>query len=93
MGVYYPDVYQKECIKHANFQTSGLGEGGQKIHSIMWWILQSDIPQSKLLLGTRGDVQLATHVSFSKKLQQALSKRLKHIIRPVLQAGLQAIYI
>ena len=52
--------------------------------------IQSHLPQSKLLLGTRGDVQLPTHASFSKKLQQPLSKRLKHLIRPTLQFELQA---
>ena len=52
-----------------------------------------DLPQSKLLLGTKGGVQILTQMSFSKKLQQVLSKRPKHLIRlgcVVLQAGLQA---
>ena len=58
--------------------------------------MQSDLPQSNLLLGTRVDVQLPTHMSFSKKLQQPLSKRLKHLIRlgcVVLQAGSQAMSV
>ena len=55
--------------------------------------MRTNLPQSKLLLGTREDVQLSTHMLFSKKLQQPLSKRFKHLMRlgcVVLQAGLQA---
>ena len=50
------------------------------------------LAQSKLLLGTKGDEQFPTQLSFSKKLQQPLTKRLKHLIRlgcVVLQAELQ----
>ena len=55
-----------------------------------YMFIQSHLPQSKLRLGTRGDVQLSIHMPFSKKLQQPLLKRLKHLIRPTLQARLQA---
>ena len=92
MGVYYPDVYQKECIKYTNFQTSG--GGAKRCTQYNAADTPSDLPQSKLLLGTRGDVQLPTHMSFSKKLQQPLSERSKHLIRlgcVVLQFELQAI--
>ena len=56
-------------------------------------LIQSDLPQSKLLLGARGDVQFATHMLFSKKSQQPLSVRSKHLMKlgcVVLQAELQA---
>ena len=69
----------------------GGGGLGKEAHTVLIrWILQSDIPQSKLLFGTRGDEQFPTHMSLSKKLQQPLSKRLKHLIRPTLQAELHA---
>ena len=92
MGVYYSDVHQKECIKHTNFQTSGGGAKRCTQYNVA--DTASDLPQSKLLLGTRGDVQLPTHMLFSKKLQQPLPVRSKHLIRlgcVVLQFELQAI--
>ena len=52
--------------------------------------IQSHLPQSKLLLGTRGGGHIPTQLPSTKKLQQLLLKRLKHLIRPTLQARLQA---
>ena len=39
--------------------------GISKFKSKLTWWAQGDLPQSKLTLGTRGDVQLATQTSFS----------------------------
>ena len=93
--MYIRKTLNMQIFKLCVWGGGGGGGGGAKgcAHSIIQWILQSDIPQSKLLLGTKGDGQFPTQLSFSKKLQQPLSKRLKHLIRlgcVVLQAELQA---